>query len=329
VPSQHELNELGVAGRRLPISVGSLLALAAYYLAAVYATHLHKVAGAGALLLGFLIFRRPLATLLRSGLLQPWRQINAEMAAVRAKQPTDHFDYRPLVVMCTVAVSLTLIEYFGDRDVYDQVVRRYWPWLASHRYFELGGFLYWSLARQTGYILIPFLVVLFMPGERLRDYGLTLRGVFKHVWIYGLLYAIVLPALVMVSYTPAFQATYPFYKLAARSWTDFLVWELAYGVQFFALEVFFRGFMLHCLKWPMGSYAIFAMAVPYCMIHYHKPLPEVLGAVAAGIVLGTLSLHTGSIWCGWLIHVSVALSMDWLAMLQTAGYPGNPRFVGF
>ncbi len=49
--------------------------------------------------------------------------------------------------------------------------------------------------------------------------------------------------------------------------------------------------------------------------------------VAAGIVLGTLSLHTGSIWCGWLIHVSVALSMDWLAMLQTAGYPGNPRFV--
>jgi hypothetical protein len=245
-----------------------------------------------------------------------------------ALQPADHFDYRPLVVMCTVALSLTLIEYFGDRDVYDAAVRRWWPGFASHRYFELGGFVYWSLARQVGYILIPLLVVLFMPGERMRDYGLTVRGVFRHIWIYGLLLAVVLPAVAMVSFTAAFQNTYPFYKLAARSWTDFLVWELFYALQFFALEVFFRGFMLHALKRPMGAYAIFAMAVPYCMIHYHKPLPEVLGAVAAGIVLGTLSLHTGSIWCGWLIHVSVALSMDWLAMLQTAGYPGNPRFVG-
>ncbi len=98
-------------------------------------------------------------------------------------------------------------------------------------------------------------------------------------------------------------------------------------MQFFALEVFFRGFMLHALKRPMGAYAIFAMIVPYCMIHYHKPIAEVLGAVAAGTVLGTLSLHTGSIWCGVLIHVSVAWSMDSLALMHTVGSPGNPRLV--
>ncbi len=313
--------------RRLPISLGWLAAMAAYYLAVAALTHYHKLAGSAALVVGLGVFIRPLGRLLGGALLQPWREINRAAAEAKAGQPPDHFDYRPLVVMCTVAVSLTLIEYFGDRDVYDAAVRRWWPSFVQHRFFELGGFAYWSLARVLGYVVLPFLVVLLMPGERFRDYGLSARGFTRHVWIYGLLFLIVVPAVVMVSFTQSFQNTYPFYKLAARSWTDFLAWEALYSVQFFALEVFFRGFMLHTLKRPMGAYAVFAMAVPYCMIHYHKPLAEVLGAVAAGIVLGTLSLHTGSIWCGVLIHVSVALSMDTLALVHTAGFPGNPRFI--
>jgi hypothetical protein len=46
-------------------------------------------------------------------------------------------------------------------------------------------------------------------------------------------------------------------------------------------------------------------------------MPETLGAIFAGIALGTLSLFTRSIWLGVAIHVSVAVSMDlislWLA----------------
>jgi membrane protease YdiL (CAAX protease family) len=312
---------------RLPISPGWIVALSGYYLAAVTVTHHDKLAGAAALLAGLGIFARPLARLLSRGLLDPWRALNRATVEVRAAQPADHFDYRPLVVMCTVAVSLTLIEYYGDRDVFELAVRRFAPAFAQTRYYELAGFAYWSLARMTGYVLIPRVVVLFMPRERFRDYGLSVRGFIRHIWIYGLLYLVVLPAVIMVSFTQPFQHTYPFYKLASRSWTDFLSWETFYALQFFALEVFFRGFMLHSLRRAMGAYAIFAMAVPYCMIHYHKPIAEVLGAVAAGVVLGTLSLHTGSIWCGVLIHVSVAVTMDSLALAQTVGLPGNARFV--
>jgi hypothetical protein len=315
------------AARRLVVGLPWLCAMAAYYLAVTVLTHFHKLAGAGALGLGLVLFARPLGRLLARGLLEPWRAINERAAAARVGEPARHFDYRPLVVMCTVAVSLTLIEYYGDRNIWDQIVTRWLPWLRDFRYFELSGFAYWSAARVVGYVAIPFLVVLFMPGERLRDYGLSPRGFSEHVWIYGLLFLVVVPAVVMVSYTKAFQHTYPFYKLAARSWTDCLGWELFYSIQFFALEVFFRGFMLHALKRPMGAYAVFAMIVPYCMIHYNKPIAEVLGAVAAGTVLGTLSLHTGSIWCGVLIHVSVALGMDALAMFHTVGFPGNPRLV--
>jgi membrane protease YdiL (CAAX protease family) len=56
------------------------------------------------------------------------------------------------------------------------------------------------------------------------------------------------------------------------------------------------------------------MVVPYCMIHYGKPMPETLFAIVAGLVLGTLALRTKSIWLGVLIHISVALTMDILSL---------------
>jgi membrane protease YdiL (CAAX protease family) len=94
-----------------------------------------------------------------------------------------------------------------------------------------------------------------------------------------------------------------------------------YSAQFFSLEFFFRGFMLQALKRSLGAYAIFVMVVPYCMIHFGKPMPETLGAIAAGLVLGTLALRTGSIWAGFLIHVSVVWTMDLLALIQTNRLP--------
>ena len=55
-------------------------------------------------------------------------------------------------------------------------------------------------------------------------------------------------------------------------------------------------------------------SVPYCMIHYGKPMPETFSAIGAGIVLGLMSLKTRSIWLGAVLHVAVALSMDLLAL---------------
>ena len=301
--------------------------LGLFYLATAALTHHNKVAGALVLVCGLVAFHRPLGRLLGGTLLHSWRILNREARRERAAASLEgkdrDFDYRPLVVLSVSAVALTAIEYFGDRGTYSQFLNRFAPDFFQHRFYELSTYAYWTGFRLLGYVVIPWLSVLFMPGERIRDYGLTLKGAWKHTWIYLLLFLVVLPSVVMVSYTREFQHTYPFYKLASRSWFDYLSWEVLYALQFWALEVFFRGYMIHPLKRSLGSYAIFAMAVPYCMIHYHKPLAEVLGAVAAGVVLGTLSLRTGSIWCGVLIHVSVAWSMDGLSMAQTMGWPGR------
>lgn len=124
------------------------------------------------------------------------------------------------------------------------------------------------------------------------------------------------PVVFLMSYTAGFQKTYPFYSLASRSWFDFLLFEAFYAFQFFSLEFFFRGFLLHSIKRYVGAYAIFIMIVPYCMIHFGKPMPETFGAIGAGIILGTLSLRTNSIWGGVGIHVAVAVSMDICSLWQ-------------
>jgi membrane protease YdiL (CAAX protease family) len=66
------------------------------------------------------------------------------------------------------------------------------------------------------------------------------------------------------------------------------------------------------------------MIVPYCMIHYGKPMPETLGAIGAGLILGTLAMRTRSIWGGVLIHVGVATTMDVLALRGCPPFGGAP-----
>jgi hypothetical protein len=257
----------------------------------------------------------------RRWFLEPWNQLNREAAEERAQHPG--FDTRVMGALILAALVLVFQEYCGDRPNYDALFGQYAP---SWQYYQLGGFVWWSGAKVIGYLLVPALAIKLMGG-RLSDYGLRVEGFRKHAWIYVALFLAILPVIVIASYTRAFEATYPFYKLAARSWLDFFLWEAMYGASFFALEFFFRGFFLFTLKRTMGAYAIFVMIVPYCMIHFHKPVPEVVGAIFAGIVLGTLAMVTRSIWCGVLIHVSVAWTMDCLAMIHTYGLPGSGRVV--
>src|SRR5262249_4389445 len=135
------------------------------------------------------------------------------------------------------------------------------------------------------------------------------------------------PIVLYASTMAGFRHTYPFYRMANRSQLDLWTWEGLYAVQFVALEIFFRGFILSGLRRALGSNAIFVMIVPYCMVHFGKPMPETLLAILAGLILGTLALRTKSIWGGVLIHIGVAMTMDVLAL---RGCPpiGSGRWCG-
>ena len=79
--------------------------------------------------------------------------------------------------------------------------------------------------------------------------------------------------------------------------------------------------MVGALRRTMGAGAIFAMAVPYCMIHYGKPYFEAQGAIVAGVVLGSLAMRTRSIYAGFLVHITVAVSMDLLSLWKRGALP--------
>jgi hypothetical protein len=255
--------------------------------------------------------------------LATWHQLDEESRAEReVEDAKGRYDYRPLIALSIGAVCLAVMEYVGHTVHFNGFVDDYQPELRDSQYFELMGFAWWSFFRVLGYFLVPALVVVLVFKERLRDHGLETKGFFEHAWIYVISYVVVLVCVILVARNDAhFQTYYPFYNYASRSWADFWMWELLYAAQFFSLEFFFRGFWLRSMKPSMGSYAIYAMVVPYCMIHFGKPFLETMAAILAGLVLGTLSMKTRSIWSGFLIHVSVAISMDMAALLATDGLP--------
>jgi membrane protease YdiL (CAAX protease family) len=57
------------------------------------------------------------------------------------------------------------------------------------------------------------------------------------------------------------------------------------------------------------------------MIHYGKPYLEAGGALIAGVALGSLAMRTRSIYAGFLVHATVALLMDGLAISSGGGFP--------
>ena len=236
-----------------------------------------------------------------------WIEIDEE--ARKLRRPG--LDLRPLAVLVTVAVSLTLQEYIGERTFFHRLFED--SPLVAGRYHELWSFVWWSGWRVIGYVLVPLLVIPFL-GIRLRDYFLSPRGFLHHLKLYLLLFLLVLPLVYLMAQTKDFQRIYPFYKLAGRSTFDLVAWEALYALQFLSLEFFFRGFMLVALRPALGVHAIWVMVVPYCMIHFGKTMVETLGAIFAGIILGTIAMRTRSIWGGVAIHVAVALTMDLLCV---------------
>ena len=247
----------------------------------------------------------------RRALLDSWQDADAQADTAGSEA----FDWRPIVILVTTAVVLTLARYFGGNATFSKFI----PFdskVYSRDEWDLLAKAWWTGMRVVTYVVIPMLTIVMMPGERIRDYYVSFRGFARHLWIYVGLYLLVLPFVVFVSTQDQFLATYPFYKYSNQSFGHFLRWQVLYAVQFLALEFFFRGYMLQGLRHKFGYGAIFVMVVPYCMIHYMKPLPETLGAIFAGIALGTLAMRTRSIWGGVLIHVAVAFTMDWLALAQ-------------
>lgn len=206
--------------------------------------------------------------------------------------------------------SLELLKF---SQAYDAV-------MLTHVDAELYRLLYWATVVILFFFVVPCVFIVFVLKEKLTDYGLGFSGALKDYQLVILMLAIMLPIIIYFSGTKGFLATYPFYKPEEDEnlYPNFFIWESFYFMQFVALEFFFRGFVLHGTKERFGFYAIFVMMIPYCMIHFDKPMMETIAAIIAGIILGVMSLRSKSIWMGVFMHCCVALTMD-LCVLYRKG----------
>ena len=223
------------------------------------------------------------------------------------------------VILLASALLLTLHRYYSRRSFFNRHFAEYFdggPLAQSYPYY------YWFLTTAITLLLVPAIVARFGTKERLSHYGFRL-GNQKLGWsITGVAWVLMIPVVILaIIVYPPFLVKYPLSKVVAGSWQAFLPYQLAYGVYMFSWEYFFRGFMLFGLERKFGNYSILIQTIPFAVMHYSKPLPEALGSIIAGVLLGVLAFETRTFLYGAVIHWLVAMTMDVVAVLF-------PRFWG-
>ena len=224
----------------------------------------------------------------------------------------------PFVVMAVSAASLIAVKYL--------VMPVWFHERFSEVFQPLSAYVWWAGVYVLAWFALP-LVIGGWRGFAASELGLSPKGLAPKLWMYGVLYLVAMIFVGLASSRPAFLQMYPFLRagdMVTWSWRLLLGFWVLYGVQFFCVEFFFRGFMLFTLRPRFGYASIAVMIVPYSMIHFDKPMSEAIAAVVGGTILGWLALRTRSIWGGVLLHIAIALSMDILAMLQNeTGFPSE------
>jgi hypothetical protein len=201
------------------------------------------------------------------------------------------------------------------------------PYLTQATRLFHSDYRVFSWAYSTTSNLINFfttalpliLIALFVKDS--QNFGLTRRNVdLKPYW--WILLTLV-PIIAIASFEAGFKSYYPTYKsndvAEVLNWPTFLpplVYEVAYGLDFFNVEFMFRGFMVIGLARLLGKEAILPMVCTYCFLHFGKPIGEAISSVFGGYILGVVALYTRNIWGGVMVHIGLAWMMEIAAYLQ-------------
>jgi membrane protease YdiL (CAAX protease family) len=222
-------------------------------------------------------------------------------------------DVGSAVIVIVAAAALLASRYHGEVGDFRRIVGTHLARLPGQ---PILPYLYWFATSAVLYGLVPLVTVRLLPGERLRDFGVGLGGWRLGLSIAAVFYAVMLPLVLLVSHTRAFEHTYPLCQGALGSWGLFAVYEVGYVLYFVAWEWLFRGFLLFGMYERIGGHAIWVTLIPFALMHVGKPEAEAFGAIIAAVALAVLALRTRSFWWGALLHASVAFTMDLVIALR-------------
>ena len=152
------------------------------------------------------------------------------------------------------------------------------------------------------YFIIPMLIIIFLFRESPKDFGFQLGN-----WRVGLMWTLIgcvgmAIILWFLARTPAMQA---YYVKKAPETVGRLLW--LNGVELFAWEFMWRGFMLFALARYLGpGPAILIQAIPFAFMHLGKPEVETLSTIFGGFAFGFIAWQSQSFVYPWLIHWFIA-----------------------
>ena len=169
-------------------------------------------------------------------------------------------------------------------------------------------------------VLIPVFIVWWCKDKTNQPFYGTKK--LESIQPYVIMLLIMIPLLFLASLQKDFQSVYPkaqfLQTIPAKRW-QYIVYELCYGFDFVSIEFFFRGFLILALANVCGTHCVIPAACFYCTIHLGKPMGEAISSFWGGLLLGIVSLNTGSIWGGLIVHLGIAWLMEafgWLALLR-------------
>ncbi|MDB9883120.1 CPBP family intramembrane metalloprotease [Bacteroidia bacterium] len=197
---------------------------------------------------------------------------------------------------------------------------------ANYEHFDWLKSVLGTIARGSFVFLSILVYWYFTDKEDQPFYGFTKKNFDTKPYFVMLL--IMVPLIALASTQPDFLESYPrvqkFSSLDfanSAHWKHFALYEFLYGLDFFSIEFFFRGFMILAFVGIVGPRAIIPMAYIYVVIHWNKPMGELISSFFGGSLLGIVAYYSRSILGGIIAHVGIAWMMEIGAFISKYFYP--------
>jgi hypothetical protein len=229
-------------------------------------------------------------------------------------------EFRSIAKLTFFAKGLFLMCLIGFADAFS------WRDVLSLKDFSALEQVYtfkamWWMRNTLFVVPVLILLRLFIDRDVKGLYGLCNGN--HHVKAYMYLFVMVMPILIIVSFTPDFLSYYPMYEpwrfegvFGRPVWLNTVIFEAIYTAYFVTIELIFRGILVIGMISILGRTAVLPMIAVYVALHFGKPVLETMSAFFGGYFLGALAFQTRHIWGGVIIHMGIALFVELIRFFQ-------------
>ena len=219
--------------------------------------------------------------------------------------------YESVVVLSTFMTGYCLYWFLANSSLIESFCKKHFGEEKAQSNFIISQ-------RLIGTVFLgifPMIIKLGILSGGLSDVGIKpIESIWTIYWILGI-YVILIPLIISTSRKPDFTSVYPLIR--QKKWNRKLILTNtgSWVIYLFAYEFFFRGFLLFkCIRY-FGSWpAILINVSLYFSVHIPYGFWVSVGAIPLGVALCIASIHTGSMWVAFFVHLLVALLNDYTAL---------------